>query len=294
MHFKIDTSAFTITGERKVTLVDLPHAIGDLYKDEDDYEELLEEYREEIDNLQRMMYAQDRYSVLLIFQAMDAAGKDSTIRQIMSGVNVHGISVHAFKRPSDEELDHDFLWRTTRALPQRGRIGIFNRSYYEEVVVVRVHPEILTQSQKLPRELTGNLDEVWQQRYRSIRDLEKHLALNGTMVLKFFLNVSPDQQRDRFVARIDEPEKNWKFSEDDVKERVYWHDYMRAYEDAINATAAPHAPWFVVPADDKRNMQLIVSQIVLKRLRTLNLRYPQVSDERRKELKRYRKMLRKD
>jgi len=230
----------------------------------------------------------------LIFQALDAAGKDSTIRHIMSGVNVHGISVHAFKRPSDEELDHDFLWRTTNALPQRGRIGIFNRSYYEEVLVVRVHPQILTDVQKLPRELTKDPDEVWQQRYQSIRNLEHHLTLNGTMVLKFFLNVSRDEQRKRFLDRIDEPEKNWKFSEDDIKERGYWDDYMRAYEDAINATAVPDAPWFVIPADDKRNMQLIVSQIVLERLRGLDLRYPVVGDDRREELKRYRAMLLKD
>jgi PPK2 family polyphosphate:nucleotide phosphotransferase len=246
------------------------------------------------DELHRMMYAQDRHSVLLIFQAMDAAGKDGTIRHIMSGVNVHGIAVHAFKQPSDEELDHDFLWRTNDALPQRGRIGIFNRSYYEEVLVVRVHPEILTEAQKLPRELTRDLDQVWQGRYRSIRDLEEHLARNGTLVLKFFLNLSRDEQRKRFIDRIDEAEKNWKFSESDVKERRYWDDYMRAYEDAINATAAPHAPWFVVPADDKRNMRLIVSQIVLEGLRRLELRYPQVSDERRAELKRFRKMLRED
>jgi PPK2 family polyphosphate:nucleotide phosphotransferase len=294
MHFKIDTAPFTVTGERTVRLDDFPHTIDDVYKDKDDYRDLLEEFREEIDDLQRMMYAQDRYSVLLVFQAMDAAGKDSTIRHIMSGVNVHGISVHAFKRPSDEELDHDFLWRTNKALPQRGRIGIFNRSYYEEVLVVRVHPQILTESQKLPQALTEDLERVWAERYQSIRDLEHHLARNGTMVLKFFLNVSRDEQRQRFLDRIDEPEKNWKFSEADVKERGYWDDYMRAYEDAINATAVHHAPWFIVPADDKRNMRLIVSQIVLERLRSLDLHYPKVSDERREELKRYRAMLTQD
>jgi PPK2 family polyphosphate:nucleotide phosphotransferase len=294
MHCRIDTAPFTVTGEHKVALAGLPHAVDDVYRDKDDYKDLLEEYREEIDDLQRMMYAQDRYSVLLIFQAMDAAGKDSTIRHIMSGVNVHGISVHAFKRPSDEELDHDFLWRTTKDLPQRGRIGIFNRSYYEEVLVVRVHPQILTEAQKLPRELTVDLDRVWKHRYESIRDFERHLARNGTLVLKFFLNVSRDEQRKRFLARIDEPEKNWKFSEGDVKERGHWDAYMRAYEDAINATATPAAPWFVVPADDKRNMQLIVSQIVLERLAGLDLHYPQVGDARREELKHFREMLLKD
>jgi PPK2 family polyphosphate:nucleotide phosphotransferase len=291
MHFEIDTAPFTITGERKVTLAAHPHAVDDVYKDKDDYKDLLEEFQEEIDDLQRMMYAQDRHSLLLVFQAMDAAGKDSTIRHIMSGVNAHGVAVHAFKRPSDEELDHDFLWRTTKDLPQRGRIGIFNRSYYEEVLVVRVHPDILTKSQKLPRELTEDLDKVWQHRFESIRNFEEHLAVNGTMVLKFFLNVSRDEQRKRFLDRIDEPEKNWKFSEGDVKERAFWDDYMRAYEDAINATATPAAPWFVVPADDTRNMRLIVSQIVLERLRGLALRYPVVSDTRREELKHFREML---
>lgn len=294
MHCKIDTSGFTVTGARKVRLADFPHAVDDVYRDKDDYRDLLEEFQEEIDDLQRMMYAQDRHSVLLIFQAMDAAGKDSTIRHIMSGVNAHGIAVHAFKQPSDEELDHDFLWRTTKALPQRGRIGIFNRSYYEEVLVVRVHPEILTRYQKLPRELTADIESVWPQRYASIRDLERHLALNGTMVLKFFLNVSRDEQRERFIARIDEPEKNWKFSEGDVKERAYWDDYMRAYEDAINATATAQAPWFVIPADDKRNMRLIVSQVILERLAALNLHYPQVSEARRQELQRFRAILRDD
>lgn len=294
MHTKIDTSDFTVTGERKITLSDFPHSIKDVYKDKDDYRDLLDEFRAETDDLQRMMYAQDRHSLLLVFQAMDAAGKDSTIRHIMSGVNVHGISVHPFKRPSDEDLDHDFLWRTDKALPQRGRIGIFNRSYYEEVLVVRVHPQILTESQKLPKDLTEDLDKLWEHRYESIRDLECHLARNGTMVLKFFLHVSRDEQRKRFLDRLDEPEKNWKFSEDDVKERGFWDDYMRAYEEAINATATHHAPWFVIPADDKRNMQLIVSQIVLERLRGLDLHYPVVSDERRKELKHYRAMLLKD
>ncbi len=290
MHCTIDTAPFTVTGERPVRLSDAPHKVDSFYTDKDDYKALLEEFQEEINDLQRMMYAHDRHSVLLVFQAMDAAGKDSTIRHIMSGVNVHGVTVHPFKRPSSEELDHDFLWRTTKALPQRGRIGIFNRSYYEEVLVVRVHPDILTQYQKVPPELI-DLDAVWAERYESIRDLERHLARNGTMVLKFFLNLSRDEQRNRFISRIDEPEKNWKFSEDDVKERGFWDDYQRAYEDAINATAAPHAPWFVIPADDKRNMRLIVSQIVLERLGRLNLHYPNVSDERRQALQHCREML---
>ncbi len=293
MHCTIDTAPFTVTGERQVKLSDAPQTVDPFYSDKDDYKSLLEEFQDEINDLQRMMYAHDRHSVLLVFQAMDAAGKDSTIRHIMSGVNVHGVTVHPFKRPSAEELDHDFLWRTTKAMPQRGRIGIFNRSYYEEVLVVRVHPEILTKYQKVPPELI-DLDAVWAERYESIRDLERHLARNGTMVLKFFLNLSRDEQRKRFISRIDEPEKNWKFSEDDVKERGFWDDYQRAYEDAINATAAPHAPWFVIPADDKRNMRLIVSQIVLESLGGLNLHYPKVSDERRQTLQHCREMLLQD
>lgn len=294
MHCKIQTTPFTIIGERPVKLSRMPHDVDNFYKDKDDYKELLDEYQEEINDLQRVMYAHDRYSLLLVFQAMDAAGKDSTIRHILSGVNVHGVTVHPFKRPSDEELDHDFLWRTTKRLPQRGRIGIFNRSYYEEVLVVRVHPEILTKYQKMAPDLTRNLDAVWEERYESIRDFEQHLARNGTVVLKFFLNLSRDEQRDRFISRIDEPEKNWKFSEDDVKERGFWNEYQQAYEQAINATAVPHAPWFVVPADDKKNMRLIVSQIVLEQLQRLNLNYPKVSDERRQSLRRYRDTLLKD
>ncbi len=294
MHCEIDTTPFAVTGERKMKLSDHPHCVDDLYKNKDDYRALLKEFQEEINELQHKMYAEDRRSVLLVFQAMDAAGKDGTIAHIMSGVNVHGVSVHPFKRPSEEELDHDFLWRTTEALPERGRIGIFNRSYYEEVLVVRVHPEILTQSQRLPAELTADLDKVWKQRYESIRDMEKHLAHNGTTVLKFFLNLSRDEQRKRFIDRIDEPEKNWKLSEDDVKERRYWDDYQRAYEEAINATAAPHAPWLIIPADDKRNMRLIVSQVVLEHLRGMNMHYPEVSDARREELQRIKEMLLKD
>ncbi|NNM27972.1 MAG: polyphosphate kinase 2 family protein [Akkermansiaceae bacterium] len=291
MHCQFDTGSFAVTGDKAVRLKDLPNKVEKAYKDKGDYKELLGEFREEINELQRMMYAHDRYSLLLVFQAMDAAGKDGTIRHIMSGVNPHGVTVHAFKQPSDEELDHDFMWRTTKALPQRGRIGIFNRSYYEEVLVVRVHPEILTKYQKLPGELVADPGIVWNQRYESIRDFEEHLARNGTRVVKFFLNISKDEQRDRFIARIDEPEKNWKFSEGDVRERGFWDAYQDSYEAAINATAAPHAPWFVVPADDKRNMRLIVAQVVLEQLRDLQMSYPQVSAERRAELQGYKKLL---
>ncbi len=286
-----DTEDFRVTGEKKIELDKRLTRIRDVYRNKSDYRDLIKEFQDEINELQRMMYAHDRYSMLLIFQAMDAAGKDGTIRAIMSGVNAHGINVHAFKRPSDEELDHDFLWRTTIRLPQRGRIGIFNRSYYEEVLVVRVHPKILTANQKLPEDRTRDLKKFWQHRYDSICDLEKHLWRNGTKVVKFFLNLSRDEQRQRFLDRIDEPEKNWKFSEGDVAERQHWDEYQKAYEDAINATATSHAPWFVVPADNKKNMRLIVAQIVLEQLKLLDINYPEVTPQRREELQRYRKRL---
>jgi PPK2 family polyphosphate:nucleotide phosphotransferase len=222
---------------------------------------------------------------------MDAAGKDSCIKHVMSGINPQGCQVYSFKHPSAEELDHDFLWRTQRALPERGRIGIFNRSYYEEVLIVRVHPEIL-RAQKVPRALLDGEDE-WQERYRSIADLEAHLERNGTRVVKFFLHVSPDEQRKRFLARIDEPEKNWKFSSKDVEERKYWKDYMRAYEACLEATSTKRSPWYVVPADDKPNARLIVSRIVVDALKKLDMAYPQLDAGRRRELQTLRKLLAK-
>jgi PPK2 family polyphosphate:nucleotide phosphotransferase len=239
--------------------------------------------------LQRLHYASDRYALLLIFQGMDAGGKDGAIRHVMSGVNPQGCEVFSFKQPSAEELKHDFLWRTTCRLPERGRIGIFNRSYYEEVLVVRVHPEIL-RSQGLPNEL---LDEksIWKERYRSIVDLEEHLHRNGTRIIKFFLHLSKAEQRKRFLERIDEPDKNWKFSLADIHERKYWPHYMEAYEDCLNATSTHHAPWYVVPADDKENARLIVSQIVLDALGDLNMAYPKVTAKRRRELKSIRHQL---
>ena len=225
---------------------------------------LLEAHVEALSSLQRLHYASNRYALLLIFQAMDAAGKDGAIRHVMSGVNPQGCEVFSFKQPSTEELEHDFLWRTTRRLPERGRIGIFNRSYYEEVLVVRVHPEIL-RSQGLSDE---SLDEktLWKERYRSIVDLEEHLHRNGTRIIKFFLHLSQEEQRKRFLARIDEPDKNWKFSLADIRERKYWKHYMKAYEACLTATSTTDAPWHVVPADDKENARLIVSQILLDAL----------------------------
>ena len=226
---------------------------------------------DELSELQKLLYAHDRYALLLVFQAMDAAGKDSTIRAVLSGVDPAGCEVYSFKRPSATDLDHDFLWRTAQCLPQRGRIGVFNRSYYEEVLVVRVHPEYL-QHQKLP--YAPGLDELWQQRYESIRDHERHLARNGTVILKFWLNVSLDEQRDRFLERLNEPEKHWKFETADLHERERWRDYMVAYQDALNATSRPYAPWYAIPADKKPYMRAIVSDIVVRTIKSLDLHWP--------------------
>lgn len=236
---------------------------------------------DDLKDLQRMLAAQDRYAVLLVFQAMDAGGKDGTIRAVMSGINPAGTQVFSFKRPSAQELDHDFLWRTAIRLPERGRIGIFNRSYYEEVLVVRVHPEILD-GQRLPYPIDP--DRVWEERFESIRDHEKHLARNGTVILKFWLNVSSDEQRQRFLDRIDEPEKNWKFSAADVRERQHWDAYMRAFEEAIAGTSRPWAPWYAIPADSKPYMRVTVSDIVCRTLESLGLAYPQPTAEQRAAL----------
>ena len=242
-------------------------------------EELVDELKKavkKIDKLQQALYAEDRYALLLVFQAMDAAGKDSTIRAILKGVNPAGCQVFSFKQPSAEELDHDFLWRTTRCLPERGRIGVFNRSYYEEVLVVRVHPEYLA-GQNLPKH--DNLEEVWAHRYESIRDHEKHLARNGTVILKFWLNVSKEEQKNRFLSRLDEQDKNWKFSAGDVQERQHWDDYMLAYEEALNATSTKHAPWYAIPADDKPYMRLAIAEIIVDTLEAMSLEYPEVPKE---------------
>src|SRR6185436_11064909 len=240
----------------------------------------LETLKGELGEMQERLYAQDRYSLLLIFQAMDAAGKDGTIRAVMSGVNPAGCQVYSFKQPSSEELDHDFLWRATKALPERGRIGIFNRSYYEEVLVVRVHPELL-ERQRLPTE--PKRKRLWKDRYRSIVDLEKHLVRNGTVVVKFWLHVSQEEQRNRFLARLSDPAKNWKFSSQDIAERAYWRDYMAAYEDAIAATSTDEAPWYVIPADDKTYMRVAVSEVIVDVLRDLDLAYPTVPESEREQ-----------
>ncbi|HEB96858.1 MAG TPA: polyphosphate kinase 2 family protein [Sedimenticola thiotaurini] len=245
-------------------------------------------YVEQLDELQRVLYAHDRYSILLVFQAMDAAGKDGTIRAVMSGLNPAGCQVYSFKQPSSEELEHDFLWRTARRLPERGRIGVFNRSYYEEVLVVRVHPEYL-ENQHLPRPL--NRKGIWKQRFRSILDHEHHLARNGTVILKFWLNVSREEQKRRFLSRLDEPQKNWKFSSSDVRERGWWDDYMKAYEKALRATSRPWAPWYAIPADDKPYMRVQVAKILTDTLNSLDLHYPRVDEKERARFDEMRRLL---
>ena len=241
----------------------------------------LEKTVDQLDELQRRLYAHDHWGVLLVFQAMDAAGKDSTIRAVLRGINPQGCQVATFKQPSKRELDHDFLWRINARLPERGRIGVFNRSHYEEVLVVRVHPEYLG-GQRLPQEIP--LAQLWDERYESIRDFERHIARNGYLVLKFFLNVSKEEQANRFRRRIDQPDKNWKFSEGDLKERALWDDYMEAYEAALNATSRPWAPWYAIPADSKPYMRAAVAEIVAASMGSLNLDYPQVDEEQKAEL----------
>jgi PPK2 family polyphosphate:nucleotide phosphotransferase len=280
MMMKINSKDFQVKEGAKVNLKKWPTLVQPVYKSKTEYKKLLEEQVEELSKQQQLQYASNRYAVLLIFQAMDAAGKDGAIRHVMSGVNPQGCQVFSFKHPSATELEHDFLWRTTQSLPERGRIGIFNRSYYEEVLIVRVHPEILL-GQGLP---DGLLDEntIWQERYRSIVDLEKHLYRNGTRIIKFFLHLSEEEQRKRFVDRIDEPEKNWKFSPADIEERKFWKQYMEAYEECLSATSTKIAPWYVVPADDKHNARLIISQIILDTFKALKMSYP-VTDKKRKQ-----------
>jgi PPK2 family polyphosphate:nucleotide phosphotransferase len=275
----------------EVNLRKWPTNVEPVYKSKGRYRKRLGEHVAQLSAQQQLLYASNRYAVLLIFQAMDAAGKDGAIKHVMSGVNPQGCQVFSYKHPSPAELQHDFLWRTTRDLPERGRIGIFNRSYYEEVLIARVHPEIL-RSEGLP---DGSLDEkrVWHDRYRSITDLERHLSRNGTRIIKFFLHLSKGEQRRRFLERIDEPEKNWKFSLADIEERRFWKAYMKAYEECLSATSTSAAPWYVVPADDKENARLIVSRIVLDSLEGLKMSYPKTGAKRQQELQTIRRRLAK-
>ena len=288
---KIKSEDFQVKEGEKVNLKKWPTLVKPAYKSKHEYEKLLADHVAELSQLQQLQYASNRYAVLLIFQAMDAAGKDGAIKHVMSGINPQGCQVFSFQHPSAEELDHDFLWRTTQALPERGRIGIFNRSYYEEVLIVRVHPEIL-RAQRLPDDLQDG-KTIWQQRYRSIMGLENHLYNNGTRIIKFFLHLSEEEQRKRFLARIDEPEKNWKFTVADIEERKFWPQYMQAYEACLSATSSKIAPWYVVPADDKENARLIISRIVLDTFNSLNMRYPETDAKRQQELRLIRQQLMK-
>jgi PPK2 family polyphosphate:nucleotide phosphotransferase len=281
---------YRVTKGKKFRLEDCdPADTAGLSLEGSDAKESLQEGVRMLAELQNRLYAQDRWGVLLIFQAMDAAGKDSTIKHVMSGVNPQGVQVSAFKAPSSEELDHDFLWRTTARLPERGRIGIFNRSYYEEVLIVKVHPEIL-RGQKLPEALVSR--DVWAQRYEDINAFERYLSRNGYLVLKFFLNVSKKEQKRRFLKRLDLPEKNWKFSMADVEERAFWNDYMNAYESAIGATSTRWAPWYAVPADNKWFTRLVVAATIVAELKKLDLHYPTLDKAKRKELAAARRALR--
>jgi len=289
---KIDINDFRVPAKGKVKLDKWATRVEPVYQSKKDYRKLLQAQIDGLKEQQQLQYADDRYSLLLVFQAMDAAGKDGAIKHVMSGINPQGCQVFSFKRPSAKEIDHDFLWRTNQCLPERGRIGIFNRSYYEEVLVVRVHPEIL-QSQKLPKELVDP-DTIWQQRYRSIVDMEDHLHRNGTRIIKFFLHLSAEEQRQRFIARIDDPDKNWKFSTADINERKCWPQYMEAYEACLNATSTKNSPWYVVPADDKKNARLLIANIIHETYKSLNMHYPVTDEKRRQELLAIREQLLKE
>jgi len=284
----IDADDFRVKPDHSVALKDWPTRVDPFYATKEHYQERLAEHVARLSEQQQKLYASDRHALLLIFQAMDAAGKDGVIRHVMSGVNPQGCEVTSFKHPGGAELEHDFLWRACRALPERGRIGIFNRSHYEDVLIVRVHPELLVTEGLDPAEAG---EDFWDERYRSIRGFERHLGANNIHVLKFFLHLSKEEQRKRFLARIDEPEKNWKFSQADLVERGFWGDYRRAYERALSETSTKAAPWFVVPADDKPNARLIVSQIILDAMEKLKLAWPEVSAERKAELKTFREQL---
>jgi PPK2 family polyphosphate:nucleotide phosphotransferase len=287
----IDSKTYRVPPGKKLNLSEWPTAAPSLTESKKHYQKLLEEHVKDLSALQQLHYACNRHALLIIFQGIDAAGKDGAIRHVMSGINPQGCEVFSFKQPSAEELEHDFLWRTTCRLPERGRIGIFNRSYYEEVLVVRVHPEEL-RDEGLSKQLQDDKSK-WDDRYRSIVDFEKHLDWNSTRVVKVFLHLSKDEQRKRFLARIDDPEKNWKLSLADIHERKFWKDYVKVYEGCLSATSTHHAPWYVVPADDKDDARLIVSQIVLDALKGLKPSYPATTQKHRAELKSIRKILAK-
>lgn len=273
---------FKVTAGKKYKLSECPTGIAPLYQSKQHYKKILKKQVTKLSNQQQLLYGSDRYSLLLIFQAMDAAGKDGVIRHVMSGINPQGCQVTSFKHPSAIELEHDFLWRANQVLPERGRIGVFNRSYYEEVLIVRVHPEIL-EAQKIPVD-TQSKSDLWKERFHSINNLERHLHGGGTRIIKIFLHLSKEEQRSRFIARIDNPDKNWKFTEADIRERKFWSQYQDAYQTCLQATSTNDSPWYVVPADDKKNARLIVAKIMHKTLKALDMNYPVSEDERKLEL----------
>ena len=288
----IEPEKFRVQPGATVQLSKWQTRIKPCYESKEHYRQILGQHVKELSALQNLLYASNSFSVLLIFQAMDAAGKDGAIKHVMSGINPQGCQVFSFKHPSAEELDHDFLWRCTQRLPERGRIGIFNRSYYEEVLIVRVHPEIL-RAQGLPQDLL-EAKSIWKERFRSIVDFEKHLHQNGTRIIKFYLHLSQEEQRKRFLERIDTPEKNWKFSQGDPEERALWKQYAKAYESCLSETSTKRGPWYVVPADDKANARLIISRVIIDMLKGLKMEYPEPTEERRKELLSIRKLLGKE
>ena len=289
MDFACPLKDYRVEPGKKIDLAKRATGVAPLYATKENYRDLLAQYRDEIGDLQRVLYAHNRYALLLVFQGMDGSGKDGAIRHVMSGVNPQGCQVFSFKRPSEAELDHDFLWRTTLRLPERGRIGIFNRSYYEEVLVARVLPEVLA-AQRLPAECL-NPKTIWRDRFSDIVNFEDYLGRNGTRVVKFFLHISKEEQRRRLLARIDEPKKNWKFDLGDLGVRKRWDDFQAAYAEALAATSTERAPWYVVPADDKHNARLIISHIVTRSLRELRMGFPEVTQEQRKRLKAARREL---
>ncbi|MBX3744058.1 MAG: polyphosphate kinase 2 family protein [Verrucomicrobiae bacterium] len=291
MKIKCHLEDYRIEPGSKVDLTRRPTEVKPLYQTKKEYAQRLEEYVSELRDLQSVLYAHNRYALLLIFQGMDAAGKDGAIRHVMSGVNPQGCQVSSFKEPSSEELDHDFLWRTHRRLPERGRIGIFNRSYYEEVLIVRVRPDVLAR-QRVPEEFVRP-PALWRERYRDIVNMEDYLHRNGTRIVKFFLHLSKEEQRCRFLARIDEGEKNWKLGPADIEMRKHWDAFQDAYADCLGATSTSHAPWYVVPADDKKNARLIISHAIVETLKTLKMAYPEPTEADRKALREARKGLKK-
>lgn len=290
MKKKIHSKDFSVKPAHKIKLEEWPTNVEPYYKSKKQYQKRLQEHIEELSSLQYLQYASSKYALLIIFQGMDGSGKDGVIRHVMSGINPQGCEAYSFKQPSAEELKHDFLWRTNCRLPERGRIGIFNRSYYEEVIVVRVHSESLLINEGLSEQL-HHKKALWEERYRSIVDMEEHLYRNNTRIIKIFLHLSRDEQRKRLLERIDDPDKNWKFSLSDIQERKYWKQYTKAYEDCLKETSTHHAPWYVVPADDKENARLIVSQIILDGFKGLKMAIPKITESHRKELVAIRKEL---